>query len=81
MHPLLAWLPFLAAILMAFAAGIAFSRVNERLTTSRSEEPSRRAGLFGHGVNDVALSTAAVALMVATLLVWLFVAVFVMRVK
>jgi len=81
MHPLLAWLPFLAALLVAFAAGVAFARVNERVSSGSPQVPSRRAGFFGHGPTDVALSTAAVALMVGTLLVWIFVALVVLHVK
>jgi len=83
MHPLLAWLPFLAALLVAFAAGVAFARLNTGLTARSEgipETPSRRSGIFGSGRADVALSTALVALMVGTLLVWLFVAIFVVRI-
>lgn len=80
MHPLLAWLPFLAALLVAFGAAVAFARVNEHLTAAPPEAPSRRVGLFGHARSDVALATALVALMIGTLLVWLFVALFVLHV-
>ena len=81
MHPVLAWLPFLAALLVAFGAGVAFARINEGLMPATPETPSRRARLFGRGRPDVALSIALVAVLVGTLLVWLFVAVFVMHIR
>ena len=81
MHPVLAWLPFLAALLVAFGAGVAFARINEGLMPTRSEASSRGAGLFGRRRPDVALSIGLVALMVGTLLVWIFVAAFVMHIR
>jgi hypothetical protein len=75
MHPLLAWLPFLAALVVAFGAGVAFARINERLT-STSEVPSRRGGIFGLRGTDAILTTALVALLAAVFVLWV-VAVFV----
>ena len=81
MHPLLAWLPFLAALLVAFGAGVAFARLNiGPAPVASPEAPSRRGGIFGPGHRDIALSTALVAVMVGTLLVWLFVAIFVFHI-
>ncbi len=81
MHPVFAWLPFLAALLVAFGAGVAVARINEGLTAAPHETPPPPGRLTGRGRPDVALSTALVAVLVGTLLVWLFVAVFVMHIK
>lgn len=66
MHPLLAWLPFVAAILVAFVAGIAFVRLNEGAGTP--EPPSRLGGIVGRRP-DIVLSTALVVLLLAAVLV------------
>jgi hypothetical protein len=77
MHPVLAWLPFLAAIVVAFGAGVAFARVNEGWATSGTQ--GRRSGIFGLHDKDVVLMTALVGLLIATLL-WLLAAAIFMHV-
>ena len=67
MHPLLAWLPFVAAILVAFVAGIAFVRVNEGWAASEAQ--SRLGGIVGARRPDIVLSTALVVLLLGTVLV------------
>ncbi|MBN9160707.1 MAG: hypothetical protein BGO98_00020 [Myxococcales bacterium 68-20] len=67
MHPLLAWLPFVAAILVAFVAGIAFVRLNEGWAASETQ--SRLGGIVGVRRPDIVLSTALVVLLLGTVLV------------
>lgn len=77
MHPILAWLPFLVAIVVAFAAGVGFARINEGW--GASEVQARRGGAFGSFRGDVALSITLVALLLATALAWLLAAVILLR--
>jgi hypothetical protein len=69
MGPLLAWLPFLAALVLAFAAGVVFARINEDLAAGPNAQPRR--GLSRLYRADVVLTTALVGLVVAVVLVWL----------
>ncbi len=71
MHPILAWLPFLVAIVVGFA------RINEGW--GASEVQARRGGAFGSFRGDVALSITLVALLLATALAWLLAAVILLR--
>lgn len=73
MGPFLAWLPFLAALILAFVAGVVFSRINEGLMSV----PSEKRGVLRRGVlskldrADVVLTIALIGLLVAVLLVWI----------
>ena len=67
MHPLLAWLPFVAALLVAFVAGVAFARLNEGWVPSGPQ--SRPGGILGSRRADIVLSTALVGLLLASVLV------------
>ncbi len=77
MQAFLAWLPFLVAIVLAFAAGVVFSRINERLTTAAEEPP--RGGVYRLIRGDVALMAALGALLVAVLVVWAAAVVHIVR--
>jgi hypothetical protein len=70
MHPLVAWLPFVAALLLAFVSGVVFARLNQ--SSNVPGEQPRRGAFFGlYGRRDTALITALVALLLATLFAWL----------
>ncbi|MBX3261888.1 MAG: hypothetical protein KIS78_30690 [Labilithrix sp.] len=77
MHPVLAWLPFLAALVVAFAAGVGFARINEGWAASEAQ--SRRGGAFRAYRADVALTVTLVALLLATAIAWLVAAVVLLR--
>lgn len=71
MGPFLAWLPFLAALLLAFAAGIVCARINVRL---RAGTPVVEPGVGGLGRlyrTDLVLTVALVVMLVSVFLVWL----------
>ena len=77
MGPFLAWLPFLAALMLAFASGVIFARINEGLvsvtstTGAPASEPPRRRGLSRLYRADFVLTSALIGLLVAVLIVWL----------
>jgi hypothetical protein len=72
MGPFLAWLPFLVALVLAFSAGIVFSRINDGLAAAGGPGvQARRNGLSRLYRADVVLTTVLVLLLVAVVLVWL----------
>jgi hypothetical protein len=72
MGPFLAWLPFLAALLLAFAAGIVCARINDRVRSGTAViEPASTGGLGRLYRTDLVLTVALVVMLVSIFLVWI----------
>jgi CDP-diglyceride synthetase len=69
MGPLLAWLPFLGAIVLAFVAGVVFARMNEGLRAG-AELPERHTGASRLMRADTVVTAALFAFVLVVLLVW-----------